>query len=88
MSQGICKDLSFSVVQKSNVHNYSDTKNIDCFGLAVFVVDFVVSVYTCEPDMVELTWVGDSCFYLVWSNSECVIRSEVTLYADRTQKKS
>ena len=50
------------------------------------VVDFVVSVYTCEPDMVELTWVGDSCFYLVWSNSECVIRSEVTLYADRTQK--
>ena len=62
MSQGICKDLSFSVVQKSNVHNYSDTKNIDCFGLAVFVVDFIVSVYTCEPGMLDLTWVGDSCF--------------------------
>ena len=62
MSQGICKDLSFSVVQKSNVHNYSDTENIDCFGLAVFVVDCVVRVYTCEPGMLDLTWVGDSCF--------------------------
>ena len=78
-SQGICLQISFSVVNKCEMWKGA---SFDCFGLVVFAVCCV----ECKTVSQCFMCLDDLRVDLVWRNSKCVVHPELTLCGCRDVK--